>query len=395
MRIKKLFIIIIIFNIFLKQSNVYADSKIEDQSSCKPEIFSEHCICIERKTKQILFEKNAYVKCPMASTTKILTGIIVIENCNLNDEVEISANAAATGGSTLGIFAGQKITVKSLLYGLLLRSGNDTAVALAEYMSGSVEEFSNLMNQEAKKIGLKNSHFVTPHGLDNAEHFTTAYDLAILTDYALNNKIFSEIVGTKQTVIRVGEYDRILNNTNELLGNVTGVYGVKTGFTGNAGRCLVTACKRGDLDIIIIVLKANSKNIRGSDTKKVIEYVFENFKMVDTEEEIENLFQFWKNNEKFEVTKSLSKIELDYKKRENYICPLDKNKIQSLRTSIYCLRKVEAPLKIGTIVGKIRLICDNQILYEIDIYINNTIDRIDWKEYFSVFVKKYITFYSI
>ena len=392
---KKIFIIIIIFN-FLIQSITFAKSEKQNiDISFAPKVLSEHCICIERTTKQILFEKDAYSKCPMASTTKILTAIIIIENCDLNEKIEISKTAANVGGSTLGIIAGQKITIKTLLYGLLLRSGNDTAVALAEYVSGSVEEFSNVMNKKAKEIGLKNSNFVTPHGLDNADHYTTAYDLAILTDYALNNKIFLEIVGTKQTTMRVGDYDRVLNNTNELLGNVNGVYGVKTGFTGNAGRCLVTACKRGELDIIIIVLKANSKNMRGEDTKKIIEYVFENFKMVDTEEEIEKIFQYLKNNKKFEVVKALSEIKICYKKRKNYICPLDKNKLQNLRTSIYCFERLEAPLKKDAIIGKIRLICDSQILYEIDICVSKNVDRIDWKKYIFIFVKKYITFYSI
>ena len=402
MKLKKLFFIIIIC-VFLNQTIALAAMENEDSYlwekteniSCELEIFSKHCICIERKTEQVLFEKDAYSPCAMASTTKILTAIITIENCNLNDEVTVSRNAANTGGSTLGIFAEQKITIENLLYGLLLRSGNDAAVALAEHISGSIESFSECMNEKAKAIGLKNSHFITPHGLDQEEHYTTAYDLALLTNYALKNPTFLRIVGTKQITIQIGKYNRILNNTNELLGVVNGVYGVKTGFTGNAGRCLVTACKRNDLDIIVVVLGADSKKMRATDSQNVIEYVFQNFLMVDTEEEIKNFFQYFQNQKSFKIGKSLSNIEYGYEKRTNYICPIDKRKILKLRTSIYCLEKLDAPLKQDIIIGKIRLICEDKILYELNIYLNKKINRIDWKNYLSIFVKKYITFYTI
>ena len=135
----------------------------------------------------------------------IMTSLIVIENSNLSDIVEVSAKAAETGGSRLKIKKGDKITVKDLLYGLMLRSGNDAAVALAEYVGGSIEDFAILMNKKAKELELKNTHFVTPHGLDSEEHYTTPYELAILTDYALKNKIFSNIVKTKSCNISINE----------------------------------------------------------------------------------------------------------------------------------------------------------------------------------------------
>lgn len=391
---KKKFFVIIFTCFFLLIPNTSVYGKI-NVSNDNIEILSKHCICIERTTEQILFDKDAYTKCPMASTTKILTGIIVIENCDLNERVTISKKAANIGGSTLGILEGQIISVENLLYGLLLRSGNDAAVALAEHISGSVELFSQKMNNKAKEIGLKNSNFITPHGLDNEEHYTTAYDLAILTNYALKNEIFLKIVGTKQISINIGNVNRVLNNTNELLENVDGVYGVKTGFTGNAGRCLVTACKRGKIDIIIVVLGADTKNIRGSDTKKVISYIFENYKMIDTKKEIEDFFSYYKNNAKIQSYKSLSKVKINYKKRKDYLCPIDKNSISKLKISIYCINKLEAPIRRGTVIGKMRLMCDNKILYEIDIFLDKKIDRIKWSDYFDIFVKKYSTFYSI
>ena len=374
--------------------SVLVSSNSTDLTS-EPKTYSKHIICIERTTNSVLYEKDAYSKCAMASTTKILTGIIIIENCDLKEEVEISKKAANTGGSTLGIKEGQKITVEGLLYGLLLRSGNDTAVALAEYVGGSVEEFSKIMNKKAKDIGLKNSNFVTPHGLDDDNHYTTAYDLAILTNYALNNETFLKIVGTKQISVNIGGNQRSLNNTNELLGVVKGVYGVKTGFTGNAGRCLVSACKRDDLDVIVVVLGSDTKSIRGNDSKKVIEYVFNHYKMVDTENEVKSLFDKFKNKENIKILKSLNEFNINYRKKENYIYPIDKNNVSKLKTSIYCLNKLEAPVKDKSIIGKMRVICEDKILYEVDIYLDKKIERIKFKEYLKIFVKNYISFYSI
>ena len=145
----------------------------------------------------VLYGKNENNKVKMASTTKIMTATIVIENCDLNETVTVSKKAGGTGGSRLGIKAGDKISVNDLLYGLMLCSGNDTAVALAEHVGGSVDGFANMMNAKAKELGLNNSHFVTPHGLDKDEHYTTAYELALLTDYALRNETFAKIVATR------------------------------------------------------------------------------------------------------------------------------------------------------------------------------------------------------
>ena len=193
----------------------------------------------------------------MASTTKIMTTIVILEKADLNETVTVSAKAGGTGGSRLGLKRGDKASVRDLLYGLMLRSGNDAAVALAEHVGGSVKGFAELMNEKAIELGLTNTHFVTPHGLDDANHYTTALELAKLTDYAMDNETFAKIVGTKSTTIYINNQSRQINNTNELLGVLNGVVGVKTGFTNNAGRCLVTETKRNNMDIITIVLGAD------------------------------------------------------------------------------------------------------------------------------------------
>lgn len=213
------------------------------------------CVALDRASNKVLVGKNEEKRVKMASTTKIMTATIVIENYDLSKTVEISKKAAGTGGSRLGLKRGDKISMLDLLYGLMLCSGNDAAVAIAETVAGGIEEFSIMMNNKAKELNLENTHFETPHGLDSDNHYTTAHDLALLTNYALKNKTFLNIVGTKNYTITINGYPKNITNTNELLGNLNGVYGVKTGFTNGANRCLVTACKRDNLDVICIVLR--------------------------------------------------------------------------------------------------------------------------------------------
>lgn len=227
LKLKKLISIAFIIILFISPIAI-ADDKIDDETfdltsleASSPidniNLLSKYALVLERSTNTVLFEKNGYDKTAMASTTKIMTAIIVLENSNLSDIVNISKKAANTGGSTLGIYSNTNMTMEALLYGLLLRSGNDCAVAIAEHISGNLENFSKLMNKKANELGLKNTNFVTPHGLDSTNHYTTAYDLATLTNYALNNEIFKKIVGTKSTTIQVGNNLKTINNTNELL----------------------------------------------------------------------------------------------------------------------------------------------------------------------------------
>ena len=194
-----------------------------------------------------------------------MTCTLILENCNLQDQVTISQKSASTGGSRLGLSTNDTISVQDLLYGLMLCSGNDAAVALAEHCSGSVENFANLMNAKAQELSLSSTHFVTPHGLDNPEHYTTVRNFAVLTDYALNNPLFLQIVGTKYYDVFINGVPKSIHNTNELLGYLPTVYGVKTGYTSQAGRCLVSSAKNNNLDIIVIVL--------GADTKKILSLI--------------------------------------------------------------------------------------------------------------------------
>ena len=308
---------------------------------------SRSCIVLDRQSKSILYGKNEKNKVKMASTTKIMTAIVVIENADLNKTVEISKKSASTGGSRLGLKTGDKITINHLLYGLMLRSGNDAAVALAESISGSVSDFAILMNNKAKELGLKNTNFETPHGLDSDNHYTTAYELALLTDYALKNPTFSKIVGTKNYTININGYPKNLSNTNELLGNLNGVYGVKTGFTNGANRCLVTACKRGNMDIICVVLGADTKNFRTQDSAKLIEYTFNTYTYINIENKINEYFNNWISNNKdnFFIEKGSSQnIELNYSSLENPIIPVKKTDADNIEIFIDINTYLQAPI---------------------------------------------------
>ena len=285
---KSLIITIIIFSCLSSFS--YADDITEeispipvstDLTDLNFEIFSRRAIIYERNSKCILFEKNIDEQCAMASTTKIMTCTLILENCNLQDQVTISQKSASTGGSRLGLSINDTISVQDLLYGLMLCSGNDAAVALAEHCSGSIENFANLMNAKAQELSLSSTHFVTPHGLDNPEHYTTVRNFAFLTDYALNNPLFLQIVGTKYYDVFINGVPKSIHNTNELLGYLPTVYGVKTGYTSQAGRCLVSSAKNNNLDIIVIVLGADTKKIRTTDSIKLINYTFENYETIN------------------------------------------------------------------------------------------------------------------
>ena len=403
---KVLLSIFILFYIFSISYSVFytclADDFLEEfeendiletatETSSLPEIFSKNVIVLDKKTKLVLYEKDAYKKVPMASTTKIMTCIIALENSNLTDIITVSKKASSIHGSTLGLPKNSKITMQDLLYGLMLRSGNDCAIAIAEHISGSIESFQILMNNKAKALNLNNTNFVTPHGLDDENHYTTAYELAILTDYALNNDIFKKIVSTKEHIIYINNSPRTLSNTNELLGNTPGVYGVKTGFTFNAGRCLVSSVKRNDLDIIVVVLGADTKKIRTTDSKKLIEYIYSAFSYVDTYPKVFNTFntyqEFLNNNLILEKTTTVPKIYLDQK--ENYLYPIKNTDINNIEVKIYTLNKFDFKMSKNQKIGLLSVYVNDKILYSLDILLSNDLEKNTPNYYFKYMIKNY------
>ena len=368
--------------------NSFTDTSTETIK--EPDVNSRACVVIDRKTNRVLFGKNENTKKKMASTTKIMTATIIIEKCNLTDTIEISKKAAGTGGSRLGLKTGDKITVLDLLYGLMLRSGNDAAVALAEYAGGDINGFAELMNAKALELGLTNTHFETPHGLDSTEHYTTAYELALLSNYALNNPTFAKIVGTKNYTITINGSPKALSNTNELLGNMEGVYGIKTGFTNGANRCLVTACKRNNMDIICVVLGADTKKFRTIDSIKLINYIFNNFVVYDLESFVNKNFEDWKkdNLNTFVINKGLSQeVLLNIENLYISKVPIRKDLINSFEMKVECQKYFKAPVKGNSSIGNIVISNSGKEIAKCNISIMNDIDKKNSSYYFIYLLK--------
>ncbi len=363
----------------------------------EPILSSKAAVVYDRTTGQMIWGKNENEKRAMASTTKIMTAMIVLEKVNLKDVVTVSKKAANTGGSVLHINTGDKISVNDLLYGLLLRSGNDTAVALAEHVGGSVEGFATLMNQKAKELGLTGTHFVTPHGLDSDEHYTTALELAKLTDYALNNEKFAQIVNTKKITISVNGSPRTIINTNELLGVLQGVNGVKTGFTGNAGRCLVTSCTRNGNQIITVVLGADTKKQRTEDSIKLIEYAFANYERIDLQEMVLQKFEEWKqiNEKRIYIHKAQTQnLNLAIEEVKNKKIIIKKGEADNIHIHIQFIPYFEAPVaknsKIGLITITKKTQKNEETIETINIYNTNDVQKKTLQNYFC----ELLTFYQ-
>ena len=213
---------------------------------------AEQAILLDGLSGHVLYEKNPDEQSLIASTTKIMTALVVCEQCNVLDRIRIPKEAVGIEGSSMYLQEGEVLTVQELLYGLMLRSGNDAAVALAIYCGGTVEGFAELMNDKARSLGMKDSHFVNPNGLDAPEHYSTARDLATLAAYAMDNPIFYKTVSAKN--VKVGE--RYLTNHNKLLWRVEGADGVKTGYTKAAGRILVSSATRQGRRLIGVTINA-------------------------------------------------------------------------------------------------------------------------------------------
>lgn len=333
-----------------------------------PKINARSAIVMDFESGRVIFEKNAYIKRPMASTTKIMTAIVALENGNLDDMVKVSRNAASIWGSTIHLTAGEEVSLRELMYGLLLCSGNDAAIAISEHIAGSVEEFLKMMNRKAEEIGAENTHFTSPHGLDETGHYSTAYDLAVITRYALKNPVFDEIVKTKS--ITIGKRNMV--NTNEMLTGYEGADGVKTGYTGKAGRCLVTSATRDDRRFISVVLFCDSRNQRALSSKKILDYAFANYhnKTLIKSEYIGTL----------PVYKGFEKTVPIYVEK-NITMPLTESEYQNLYTKISLPSILMAPIKERDFVGTLSVYLNDQILCESVICAGKSIKKKNMLQY--------------
>ncbi|MEG1869734.1 MAG: D-alanyl-D-alanine carboxypeptidase family protein [Oscillospiraceae bacterium] len=238
------------------------------------EVTAKGCIIMEKETKRVLFAHNAYQKLPMASTTKIMSAWLALEQTKLDEQFAADTSAIHVEGSSMGLTDGDIVTMRSLAYGMLLPSGNDAANAAAVRIDGITSAFVQRMNERAKEIGMDNTHFMNPSGLDAEGHYSTAYDMALLTANALDNKDFAGICSKSKAQLEFGNppFKRWLFNNNKLLSRYEGCIGVKTGFTDNARRCLVTAAERDGITLICVTLNCGDDwNIHSSLYDKYFE----------------------------------------------------------------------------------------------------------------------------
>lgn len=260
--------------IFLLMTNLYFVIPANAANDITPA--SRAAVMIDAETGAILYSKNHNERLGMASTTKIMTGILALEYGNLNDVYTVSPSGEWVEGSSIYLNPNEKITLETLLYGLLLKSGNDAAVAIANHISGSEKAFVNLMNEKAAELGLKNTHFANPHGLYAEDHYTTAYELAILASYAMENPVFAQIVGTAQYKEEPPEErdGRVINNANKLISMYAEADGIKPGYTPETGRTLVGSATKNGVKVVTVTLDCSDD---WTEHKAMFDYAFNNY----------------------------------------------------------------------------------------------------------------------
>ncbi len=325
------------------------------------EVYGESAALLEAESGRLLFARNAKSPLPMASTTKIMTAAIVLEQCDLTVEFTVPEEATGVEGSSLYLSAGEVFTVEELLYGLMLESGNDAAVALAIATAGDVDSFVRLMNQKAAELGLTDTCFSNPHGLTAEEHHTTAEELAKITAYALKVDGFEQICSTRTKVLeREGRLTRYLNNHNKLLNSYSGLIGVKTGYTSAAGRCLVTAARRNGMTLIAVTL--NDRN-DWDDHRRMLDYGFGAFKMETACIEGESAAVPVKNGKKASV--------LGVSGDTVRLCIPTDASIEK----IYDIKTLSAPIKAGQVIGKIKIYSESALIKEVPLYAEKSVAK--------------------
>ncbi len=320
---------------------------------------------MEAQTGRVLLEGNSDEKLPMASTTKIMTCLLACEKGNMKDVVTAGKNCVGIEGTSIYLKEGETITLEELCYGLMLASGNDAAVAIAEHLAGSSERFCEMMTERAKQLGANDTNFVTPNGLPAQGHYTTARDLAKIASAAMQNELFRGFVSKKSITLEADEDSpaRYLKSKNKILLNYEGGNGVKTGYTKQAGKCLVAGAKRGEMQLIAVVLNDYAM---WDDCERLLDYGFENYSLKKADE---------KKTLKGAVEISDGIIEkTDGYIEEDIYLPLkeDDSKIE-IKYEIY--KGITAPLRKGTQVGEAKYSLDGIIMKTVPIYLKEDVRK--------------------
>ena len=354
----------IIFTIFILMLALSINALAYDVSA-------KHAYVCEFDTGSTVFAKNENIRVSMASTTKIMTAIVAIENFPLDKVVKIPKEAVGIEGSSIYLQEGECLIFEDLLYALLLESANDAAVAIAITVSGSVDDFVQLMNDKAKELGLVDTHFTNPHGLDNESHYTTARELSKIACYAMKNPIFADIASTYKRVIPLNnDGSRILVNHNKLLRSYDGAIGIKTGFTKKSGRCLVSCAEKGGVKLLCVTINAPSD---WADHKNLLDYGFTQFKNIKLAESGEYILSLDVINGKKSSILCTNFHNLDVTLPINNI---------NISASYEATRLLPAPVRQGDLVGKIIFKNNNEEIASLNIYALESVKEIKYKKSF-------------
>lgn len=379
---KRILSLIVAF--LLTFTTFFSSVNISYANETEPTLTAQYAVLMDYETGTVLYDKNGSEKLYPASTTKVWTAYVVLKYVSdLNDVIKIE-NLPPIDGTSMYLRNGESFTVKELLESLLVHSSNDVAYVLANYVSGSIEKFVELMNSEAKAIGAKNTHFNNPHGLPDENHFTTAYDMALMSREAMNNKVFRDMVNLKYVKYKPNEfyeYERSFLNSNKFFNssekiNYKGqeipikydvVDGIKTGFTNDAGRCLLSSAVKDNMRVISTVFKTTGNDVY-LDSRTLIDYGLDNFKSAT----IVNKSDFTDS-----VDVKLSKQgKLVYEPAHSYKVVLSKdNKVDDYKTNVK-LDKINLPIKKGDKVGTLEIYKDNKLESNIDLIATDNVNSI-------------------
>lgn len=329
--------------------------------------FTGKAMCVmEVSSKRVLYTKNENTPLAMASTTKIMTAITAIESGKDLDKIfTISPKVVGVSGTSLYLRKGERFCLRDLLYGLMLISGNDASVAIGEFVAGPVKDFVEMMNEKASEIGAKNTHFDNTHGLDSKTHYTTAYDLALITSYAMQNQTFRDIVSTKTYKITNEDgKTRYLRNKNKLLFSMDGCNGVKTGFTDDAGRCLVTSCERDGMDIVCVVLNSGPMF---EESQRLIEKAFSEYNLID-------LTSFYTFPSTIKVEEG-EEEQVEVGTLGKFFYPLKNSELKKIKITYNVPQTLEAPVNKGEAIGEVQIFIDNDLLFSEKIYTISQVRR--------------------
>lgn len=336
------------------------------------DVSAKAAVLIEASTGRVISAKNADVRLPMASTTKIMTALVAIESCDVSTVVTIPAEAVGIEGSSIYLSEGEQLTIEDLLYALLLASANDAAAAIAIEVGGSIEGFAEMMNEKALDMGLSDTHFTNPHGLDDPEHYTTSAELAKIAAAAMENDVFREMASTRKKTIpkNNGEGVRLLINHNKLLNSYEGCIGVKTGYTTKSGRCLVSAAERDGVELIAVTLSAPDD---WNDHKTMLDYGFSLYesRILCTESEFQYTMPVISGKAEYVVLKNEGTLALTIPKNT-----------PRLEFTVELPSFIYAPVTQGEQIGSLIYTIDGNIVAEMPIIASYSVDRAVYKKSF-------------